>query len=401
MAAKVVSSGAQGSTEREEGPGVSYASVVNPKAASNETTTSRIVSSSKGNNKENIGGQFAARQANTTVKERIVSQNLPAKGKSYQRTGRRFATATQPQQQQQLRVDKCQNEFQIGIDISEKSSMKKETVHGQPDVVSNTVISEQEKLNNGDIGSDGEFQTVAPKSARRKEKLREQQREHRERHRHRDHRNRLRGISDGSKERTIKDRDRTDRNGIEHILNNKEGIREKETREDNQVQASAPVKYVEAPLPAVNPWNKTKPLQSFVQQPVAASSTNTSVSTDKPSVKEKRVLQPQQQRLQQGIIENGLPTTAEPTIVKVLKDRRKVNQRASDFTDIGDWPTLGAQEKTPVTTSKQNGVTEQNNAKESNGHAIESKGKENKDNQCQDDSDEHTDSSEKRKKGKH
>ncbi|XP_046833296.1 la-related protein 1 isoform X2 [Vespa crabro] len=397
MAAKVVSSGAQGSTEREEGPGVSYASVVNPKAASNETTTSRVVSSSKGNNKENIGGQFAARQANTTVKERIVSQNLPTKGKSYQRTGRRFATATQPQQQQQLRVDKCQNEFQIGIDISEKSSMKKETVHGQPDVVSNTVISEQEKLNNGDIGSDGEFQTVAPKSARRKEKLREQQREHRERHRHRDHRNRLRGISDGSKERTIKDRDRTDRNGIEHILNNKEGIREKETREDNQVQASAPVKYVEAPLPAVNPWNKTKPLQSFVQQPVAASSTNTSVSTDKPSVKEKRVLQPQQQRLQ-GIIENGLPTTAEPTIVKVLKDRRKVNQRASDFTDIGDWPTLGAQEKTPVTTSKQNGVTEQNNAKESNGHAIESKGKENKDNQCQDDSDEHTDSSEKRKK---
>ncbi|KAK2576550.1 hypothetical protein KPH14_005225 [Odynerus spinipes] len=399
MAAKVVSSGAQGGTEREEGPGVSYASVVNPKAASNETT-SRVVSSSKGNNKENIGGQVATRQSNTTVKERMVSQNLPAKGKSYQRTGRRFAATTQPQQQ--FRTEKRQNELQLASDITDKSSMRKETVLESKvqDHVSTTVIVEQEQLNNGDIGSDGEFQTVAPKSARRKEKLREQHREHRERHRHRDQRNQPRGLSDGSKERLMKDRDRMERNGMEHIVNNKEGIRQ-EIQDENDVQLSAPVKYVEAPLPAVNPWTKTKPSQPPVQRPVAAVIVNSApVVTEKPSGKEKRVLQPQQQQLQQGIVENGLPTTAEPTIVKVSKDRRKFNQRASDFTDIGDWPSLGAQEKTAaVTTPKQNGVAEPNNTKENNAQTVDGKGKENKEhNHCQDDSDEHTDGSEKRKK---
>lgn len=397
----MVSSGTQGSTEREEGPGVSYASVVNPKAASAETTTSRIVSSSKGNNKENIDGQVVTRQANTTVKEHMVSQNLPAKGKSYQRTGRRFATSTQPQQQ--FRTDRRHNELQPSADASDKSSMRKETVV-DPKVQKDVpwaVVVKPEEINNGDIGSDGEFQTVAPKSARRKEKLREQHREHREhRERHRDERHQPRGLSDGSKDRLIKDRDRSERNGTEHIVNNKDGIKQ-EMQEENEVQQPAPVKYVEAPLPAVNPWTKTKPLQSSVQQPVAAPATNSvPVSTDKPSGKEKRVLQPQQQQLQQGTVENGLPAATEPTIVKVSKDRRKFNQRASDFTDIGDWPTLGAQEKkTASTTPKQNGLAEQNNAKESNTNAVESKGKENKEqNHCQDDSDEHTDGSEKRKK---
>lgn len=54
-----------------------------------------------------------------------------------------------------------------------------------------------------------------------------------------------------------------------------------------------------------------------------------------------------------------------------------------------------------MTAQKQNGVVEQSNGKESSGSAIESGGKENKEqNQCQDDSDEHMDGSEKKKKGK-
>lgn len=54
-----------------------------------------------------------------------------------------------------------------------------------------------------------------------------------------------------------------------------------------------------------------------------------------------------------------------------------------------------------MTTQKQNGVVEENNGKENSGTTAESRGKENKEqNNCQDDSDEHTDGSEKKKKGK-
>ncbi|XP_014614163.1 PREDICTED: la-related protein 1B [Polistes canadensis] len=395
MAAKVVSSSAQGSTEREEGgSGVSYASVVNPKAASNEANTARVVSSNKGNNKENIGGQIATQQSNGS-KERMVSQNYAAKGKSYQRTGRRFATSTQPQQAQQLRVDKS-HELQLSSNVSDKSSTIKETEQrSQPQAdVSTAPILEQDKLNNGDIGSDGEFQTVAPKSARRKEKLREhQQKDHGDRHRHKDHRKRLRGLSDSSRERMTKDKERIDRNGMEHTINNKEINKDKDTKEDSQAQTSAPKKYVEAPLPRVNAWTKKKPLQSSVQQPVTTSST-----TDKPVTKEKRILQPQQQRAQ-GLIENGSSISAEsskPAIIKVSKEKKKINAKASDFTDIGDWPTLGPQDKkttTAMTIQKSNGVTEPSNTKEISGHSIEIKSKENKEqhNHSLDDSDELTD----------
>lgn len=395
MAAKVVSSSVQGSTDREEegGSGVSYASVVNPKAASNEANTARVVPSNKENNKENIGGQIATKQSNG-MKERMVSQNYAAKGKSYQRTGRRFAASTQPQQAQQLRVDKSHNELQLGSNVSDKSSMIKETEQrSQPQAdVSTAPILEQDKLNNGDIGSDGEFQTVAPKSARRKEKLREhQQKDHGDRHRHKDHRKRLRGLSDSSRERMTKDKERIDRNGMEqHTINNKEINKDKDTKEDS-AQTPAP-KYVEAPLPRVNAWTKKKPLQSSVQQPVTNPST-----TDKPATKEKRILQPQQQRVQ-PLIENGASISVEsskPAIIKVSKEKKKINAKASDFTDIGDWPTLGPQDKktTAVTIQKQNGVNEPNNTKEITNHSMEIKSKENKEqhNHCQDDSDELTD----------
>lgn len=53
-----------------------------------------------------------------------------------------------------------------------------------------------------------------------------------------------------------------------------------------------------------------------------------------------------------------------------------------------------------MTTQKQNGVVEPSNGKESAG-TIESREKENKEqNHCQEDSDEHTETSEKKKKGK-
>ncbi|XP_031838633.2 la related protein isoform X3 [Nomia melanderi] len=101
-----------------------------------------------------------------------------------------------------------------------------------------------------------------------------------------------------------------------------------------------------------------------------------------------------------SVHQNGINAGSQPTIVTATKDRRKFNQKASDFSDIGDWPTLGAQgeKKTAVTTQKQNGVVESSNGKESTG-TIESRGKENKEqNHCQEDSDEHTESSEKKKK---
>ncbi|XP_014478889.1 PREDICTED: la-related protein 1B isoform X2 [Dinoponera quadriceps] len=99
--------------------------------------------------------------------------------------------------------------------------------------------------------------------------------------------------------------------------------------------------------------------------------------------------------------QNGVGSSAQPTIVKASRDRRKFNQKASDFTDIGDWPTLGTQGEKKATTSppKQNGTAEPNNSKESSTSNVESRGKENKEqNHCQDDSDEHTDNNEKKRK---
>ncbi|XP_076179410.1 la related protein isoform X2 [Ptiloglossa arizonensis] len=375
MAAKVAT-GAQGSTKREEGPGVSYASILNSKSGS-ETRPSNT----KGNNKENIGGQVD--QQIVLVKDYVSSQNLTARGKTYQRSGRRINP-------------------QIKLEKSFENELSLSTEHSQP-IVHKEVPVEQEQetipeseQRNGDVGSNGEFQTVAPKSARRKEKLREQHREHRERHRHRDHRHPLRGHS-GSNERSHKERERVDRSGSDHIVGSKEFPKDKEESEvESEIQLSQPIKYVEAPLPIVNPWTKSKtttqtaPLNFVTAVPSGALTT-----LEKQSEKEKRVLQPQQQE----IVENGINAGNHPTIITATKDRRKFNQKASDFSDIGDWPTLGAQgEKTAATTQKQNGVVEQNNAEESSA-TIENRGKENKEqNHCQDDSDDHTDGSEKKKK---
>ncbi|XP_015600652.1 la-related protein 1B isoform X3 [Cephus cinctus] len=381
MATKVAP-GSQGSAEREEGPGVSYASILNPKAAEG---TKDI----KDNNKENIG-----EVAPTTGKDRLVSTHSP-KGKSYQKNGRRFNIQPQSKSERCPQPSSEAVNKNVGVVTmpSENLKQQNEVARGGTEV-----------LNNGDLGSDGEFQTVAPKSARRKEKQREH-RDHRDRHRHRERHQQPRNHSGGSNERSHKDKERSEKNSSDHVLA-KEGSRDKEdTGLDPETEAQ-PVKYVEAPLPAVNPWTKSKapvvPLISIAPQPQppAQPPAIANSSIDKQAEREKRVLQPQQQR---GKAENGASTGVQPTIVKAPKDRRKFNQRASDFTDIGDWPSLGAQgeKKAAVATPKQNGTLEQSVPKESNNTNVleNSKGKENKEqNHCQDDSDEHTDGSEKKKK---
>ncbi|KAF3430348.1 hypothetical protein E2986_11634 [Frieseomelitta varia] len=100
-------------------------------------------------------------------------------------------------------------------------------------------------------------------------------------------------------------------------------------------------------------------------------------------------------------IKNGINGGNYPTIVTVSKDRRKFNQKASDFSDIGDWPTLEAsgEKKTVVTTQKQNNLVEPSNGKESSSNVVDSRGKENKEqNHCQDDNEEHVDINDKKKK---
>ncbi|XP_063392021.1 la-related protein 1 [Cydia fagiglandana] len=97
-----------------------------------------------------------------------------------------------------------------------------------------------------------------------------------------------------------------------------------------------PKKFVEAPIPKVNPWQ------------VRGGSTGVPPPAP-PALEEKRSpLQPQQQGRAQppplpAPIVQPEPAVAppKPAIVKAPK-MPKVNQKASDFTDIGDWPTLGA-----------------------------------------------------------
>lgn len=273
MAAKVAS-GTQGGTDREEGPGVSYASILNPKSG----TENRAVN--KGNNKENISGQVVQQQS-VPIKDRIASQSLTTKGKSYQRSERRFNPQNKLEKHYGNEVPPPTEQKQLAVQKKVPAEQQQENVVGNEQM-------------NGDVGSDGEFQTVAPKSARRKEKLREHQRDHREQHRHRDHRHPLRGHN-GSNERSYKERDRGDR---DHFIGTKDAVKEKEeTETDSENQSSTPVKYVEAPLPTVNPWTKSKvltppaaPVNSVPAVPSAAVP-----PAEKQTEKEKRVLQPQQQ----------------------------------------------------------------------------------------------------------
>lgn len=118
-----------------------------------------------------------------------------------------------------------------------------------------------EVLQNGELGSDGEFQTVAPKSVRRKERLKELREQiesshHRHRDKHRIHSRRVE-----SNERSHKDRDHHFNPKESSKDKDKEKEKEKEKDKDSETgseENGQPIKYVEAPLPTINPWNKGK-----------------------------------------------------------------------------------------------------------------------------------------------
>lgn len=329
MAAKLANQGgARNSGERVQETVLcqSYASVLNPKSASQNRA-----SSFKSNNKENIDDQATVsqqpsqsqqqQQPTTVVKERIVPNMV--RGKPYQRIAR--CQPTQPNQSMSSNYPTKQNRHDSLSNINAEKSI----------AVGQKVFSEShqddsnrdaEQLNNSDFGNgDGEFQTVAPKGARRKEKMREQN--HRERHRLRENNRHQqpRGgngagsggiVRRGSVERSH--RERGDRNGVaDHNLKEAYHYKDEQNVDTDQVQSVSPslsVKYVEAPLPAVNPWTRNK---ASTPQAASTSSQQTSnsvltsfASSDRQSEKERRVLQPQQQ--QQPLQQQQPPQQQQP-----------------------------------------------------------------------------------------
>lgn len=174
-------------------------------------------------------------------------------------------------------------------------------------------VAVTEVVKNGDV-SDGEFRTVAPKSARRKEKLREKDMEFQ---RLREAKIRAHRIAE-NQERMFRERERDKERERERErcrddscqLNGGKESREKEKSEDGE-QENGPVKYVEAPLPSVNPWMKSKAAarqeeipavinNSPVMPAVQAEAVNGHgpITPEKKEVeKERRVLQPQQQKV--------------------------------------------------------------------------------------------------------
>lgn len=331
MAARLANQGGARCVERQEaGPCQSYASVVNPKGASQ----TRAISF-KSNNKENIDDQVTVsqqqqqhsqqqqqqqRQATTGTKEKIVPSVKG--GKSYQVT-------RCPQTGEKRERHESPPSMPVAqLDVVRESSTSATTA------VPGVSRQEDERLSGSGVANDGEFQTVATKGARRKEKMREQYRDsHRERHRLRESNNRHQpprgasGVGGGGVARRGSDershRERADRNGVlDH------GPKEAHHHKDEQsVEAEAqpaasphPVKYVEAPLPAVNPWMrnrtsasaqtaKTLPLQQQQPQPPQPPQPQpqpqppnvlTASTCDKQSERERRVLQPQQQQQQLG-----------------------------------------------------------------------------------------------------
>lgn len=113
-----------------------------------------------------------------------------------------------------------------------------------------------------DVSNDGEFQTVAPKSARRKEKLREHRVEHRERQRHHE-RQTSRTHSMDNKEKNERREHRAEKSVAPEPAKDKD--------EAMEVEGEAqPVKYVEAPLPVVNPWTRGKVGTTPAQAPTSS-----------------------------------------------------------------------------------------------------------------------------------
>lgn len=280
---EVAASSATGTTEQGQG-GISYASVLNPRNSDN--------------NKENI--------SDITQSTKGVESTIQKGKSSHPRSNPRRYTSHYGRQERHYPSPSKPNNVEVV-----------NRVEGGPDT------PDTPKLNNGEAGSDSEFQTVAPKSARRKEKHRESHRDH---HDHRDryhHRERYHQRSqqqhDAGDDRPHKERGEKNASADHTVA--KEVAKDKEEAAAEQDEESEPVRYVEAPIPVVNPWTKSKggaarPPQPPQAQPAPATSQVNppppavsvvdkpldkplqKVATEKPvlAAKEKRVLQPQQQK---------------------------------------------------------------------------------------------------------
>ncbi|XP_063232951.1 la-related protein 1 isoform X3 [Bacillus rossius redtenbacheri] len=111
---------------------------------------------------------------------------------------------------------------------------------------------------------------------------------------------------------------------------------------DDSEKVPEKIKYVEAPIPVVNPWTVHKNAAQVITGKEAPSKRQIAQGPP-PGASEKRVLQPQQQ----GRVENGPVNHPQPTVVRASKDPQRINQKASNFTDTDDWPTLGCAERKP------------------------------------------------------
>ncbi|XP_055908708.1 la-related protein 1 isoform X2 [Eupeodes corollae] len=98
-----------------------------------------------------------------------------------------------------------------------------------------------------------------------------------------------------------------------------------EAKTDDQNQ---PKKFVAAPPPKVNAWKISK-------QPSSSPKTASSPL-------DKRVLQPKPQPAAQKKPVAIAPVPKAPETVPhvVVKDKKRINHKASDFTNVGDWPLL-------------------------------------------------------------
>ncbi|CAB0044350.1 unnamed protein product [Trichogramma brassicae] len=299
--------------------GLSYARVVNPKAASAPVEVAAETASTKENNKENIARESSGSRQTTDLNRKV-----------FKRPVNRKENHRHPATERRVNGNRALHSNSSSATVESKDTnaalKKRPASHSRSN--GNVKNTTEEVVKNGDIGSDGEFQTVAPKNARRKEKrdrkdfVEAPHPRHRERHRpfgsnthsgdrvhkEKDH---AKEISKQEKEKDIKEKVKETK---EKVKENKEKVQEKEVTKEKEKETepraeeaeSVPVKYVAAPLPTVNPWTKSKVTVAPSQVsavPVATPTPVPALQTQAPTVKpvekpmivekEKKVLQPQ------------------------------------------------------------------------------------------------------------
>ncbi|CAG9760376.1 unnamed protein product [Ceutorhynchus assimilis] len=123
--------------------------------------------------------------------------------------------------------------------------------------------------------------------------------------------------------------------------------------------------FVAAPLPKINPWQKktsSNQNKNISRDLKVQSSRDSKVpqAVPQPPANDKRILQPKKQEVAASASSHkeGQNTT------RPVTDKRRCNQKAGDFTDICDWPTLGdppqeATQPPPLKTEPPKKVREQ------------------------------------------